>query len=105
MDALVQLELPRRLGHCTVCKFWTSVARYDDCCFLDATAVIVAAAVAAADDVRTLHAQETIPTSLLKLGADNAARAIKMFGGVQKYMGVGPEARNISGSCVTGFHT
>lgn len=33
--------------------------------------------------------QDVIPTSLLKLGADNSARAVKMFGGVQKYMGLG----------------
>lgn len=33
--------------------------------------------------------QDVIPTSLLKLGADNPARAVKMFGGVQKYIGVG----------------
>lgn len=35
--------------------------------------------------------QDAIPTSLLKLGADNSARAVKMFGGVHKYMGVGAE--------------
>jgi hypothetical protein len=33
--------------------------------------------------------QDVIPTSLLRLGADNSARAVKMFGGVQKYMGIG----------------
>lgn len=32
--------------------------------------------------------QDVIPTSLLKLGADNSTRAVKMFGGVQKYMGL-----------------
>ncbi len=30
--------------------------------------------------------QDCIPTSLLKLSADNASRAVKMFAGVQKYM-------------------
>lgn len=30
--------------------------------------------------------QDSIPTSLLKLSADNASRAVKMFAGVQKYM-------------------
>ena len=30
--------------------------------------------------------QEGIPTSLLKLTTENMARAVKMFGGVQKYM-------------------
>lgn len=30
--------------------------------------------------------QDCIPTSLLKLNADNASRAVKMFAGVQKYM-------------------
>jgi len=30
--------------------------------------------------------QEGIPTSLLKLTTENMGRAIKMFGGVQKYM-------------------
>lgn len=37
----------------------------------------------------TLFLQDVIPTSLLKLGADNSLRAVKMFGGVQKYMGLG----------------
>lgn len=37
--------------------------------------------------------QDGIPTSLLKLSTENMARAVKMFGGVQKYMaGDGPEA-------------
>ena len=31
-------------------------------------------------------AQDCIPTSLLKLSADNSTRAVKMFAGVQKYM-------------------
>ena len=30
--------------------------------------------------------QDCIPTSLLKLSADNSTRAVKMFAGVQKYM-------------------
>ena len=30
--------------------------------------------------------QDGIPTSLLKLSTENQARAVKMFGGVQKYM-------------------
>ena len=33
-----------------------------------------------------LMAQDCIPTSLLKLSADNSTRAVKMFAGVQKYM-------------------
>ena len=33
-----------------------------------------------------LLAQDCIPTSLLKLSADNSTRAVKMFAGVQKYM-------------------
>lgn len=33
--------------------------------------------------------QDVIATSLLRLGADNSARAVKMFGGVQKYIGTG----------------
>jgi hypothetical protein len=37
----------------------------------------------------TMFLQDVIPTSLLKLGADNSARAVKMFGGVQRYMGIG----------------
>ena len=37
----------------------------------------------------TLVLQDVIPTSLLRLGADNSARAVKMFGGVQKYIGTG----------------
>jgi hypothetical protein len=36
--------------------------------------------------------QETIPTSLLKLSTDNAARAVKMFASIQKYMGECGEA-------------
>ena len=32
-------------------------------------------------------AQECIPTSLLKLGADSSGRAVKMFAAVQRYMG------------------
>jgi MyTH4 domain len=35
--------------------------------------------------------QECIPTSLLKMNADSQARAIRMFAGVQKYMGEGEE--------------
>lgn len=36
--------------------------------------------------------QDGIPTSLLKLSSDNMGRAVKMFGGIQKYMGAdGPE--------------
>lgn len=31
--------------------------------------------------------QDAIPTSLLRLGAENSVRAVKMFGGVQKFMG------------------
>lgn len=30
--------------------------------------------------------QDGIPTSLLKLSADNSSRAVKMFAGIQKYM-------------------
>ena len=36
--------------------------------------------------------QDCIPTSLLKLSADNSTRAVKMFAGVQKYMAEGGEA-------------
>ena len=39
-----------------------------------------------------LHVQDCIPTSLLKLSADNSTRAVKMFAGVQKYMAEGGEA-------------
>ena len=31
--------------------------------------------------------QEVIPTSLLKLNNDNASRAVKMFLGIQRFMG------------------
>ncbi len=37
-------------------------------------------------DVGICAVQEGIPTSLLKLTTENMGRAIKMFGGVQKYM-------------------
>ena len=37
-------------------------------------------------DARVCVPQEGIPTSLLKLTTENMGRAIKMFGGVQKYM-------------------
>ena len=37
--------------------------------------------------------QDAIPTSLLKLSSENMARAVKMFGGIQKYMAAaGPDA-------------
>lgn len=36
--------------------------------------------------------QELIPTSLLKLNTDNAARAVKMFATIQRYMGETGEA-------------
>ena len=36
--------------------------------------------------------QDCIPTSLLKLSADNSTRAVKMFAGVQKYMAESGEA-------------
>ena len=36
--------------------------------------------------LRCCRAQDCIPTSLLKLSADNSTRAVKMFAGVQKYM-------------------
>ena len=32
------------------------------------------------------HMQDSIPTSLLKLSADNSSRAVKMFAGIQRYM-------------------
>ena len=38
------------------------------------------------------HLQDCIPTSLLKLSADNSTRAVKMFAGVQKYMAENGEA-------------
>lgn len=36
--------------------------------------------------------QEVIPTSLLKLNSENTSRAVKMFLGVQKFMGEGSDA-------------
>lgn len=36
--------------------------------------------------------QEVIPTSLLKLSSENTGRAVKMFLGVQKFMGEGSES-------------
>ena len=37
--------------------------------------------------------QDGIPTSLLNLSSENMPRAVKMFGGVQKYMGAdGPDS-------------
>jgi len=41
---------------------------------------------------RGRRAQECIPTSLLKLTAENSGRAVKMFSAVQKYMGDAGEA-------------
>ena len=35
--------------------------------------------------------QDSIPTSLLKLSADNSSRAVKMFAGIQRYMDEGQE--------------
>ncbi len=40
----------------------------------------------------SLDVQDCIPTSLLKLSADNSTRAVKMFAGVQKYMAESGEA-------------
>ncbi|KAK9917170.1 hypothetical protein WJX75_001536 [Coccomyxa subellipsoidea] len=37
-------------------------------------------------DDMLIYQPDSIPTSLLKLSADNASRAVKMFAGVQKYM-------------------
>lgn len=42
-------------------------------------------------DFDHVYWQDCIPTSLLKLSADNASRAVKMFAGVQKYMVEGGE--------------
>lgn len=42
--------------------------------------------------VLPLLSQELIPTSLLKLNTDNAARAVKMFATIQRYMGETGEA-------------
>lgn len=38
--------------------------------------------------------QDTIPTSLLKLNNDNTGRAVKMFAGIQKYMGESGDPMN-----------
>eukprot|EP00884_Botryococcus_braunii_P012518 jgi/Botrbrau1/21267/Bobra.39_2s0057.2 len=38
-------------------------------------------------DEMLVYQMETIPTSLLKLNSDNAARAVKMFSMIQRYMG------------------
>ncbi|KAK9815534.1 hypothetical protein WJX72_005298 [[Myrmecia] bisecta] len=43
-------------------------------------------------DDMLVYQTDCIPTSLLKLSTDNAARAVKMFAGIQKYMGDTAEA-------------
>ena len=44
------------------------------------------------------HMQESIPTSLLKLSADNSSRAVKMFAGIQRYMDEAQEGSNTAQS-------
>lgn len=42
--------------------------------------------------------QDSIPTSLLKLSADNSSRAVKMFAGIQRYMDEAQEGLTTSQS-------
>ena len=42
--------------------------------------------------------QDSIPTSLLKLNADNSSRAVKMFAGIQRYMDEAQEGLSMTQS-------
>ena len=48
--------------------------------------------------ISLFNMQESIPTSLLKLSADNSSRAVKMFAGIQRYMDEAQEGLNTSQS-------
>jgi hypothetical protein len=42
------------------------------------------------------HLQEPVPTSLLRLAPEHAARAVKMFVGILRYCGDAPGSEQIS---------
>ncbi|KAL3130979.1 hypothetical protein ABBQ38_000302 [Trebouxia sp. C0009 RCD-2024] len=49
-------------------------------------------------DEMLVYQNESIPTSLLKLSADNSSRAVKMFAGIQRYMDEAQEGSNTAQS-------
>ena len=73
---------------CSFTRMYASAARQLLRCLL---AAVSSARSTAADVILFVTMQEVIPTSLLKLSSENTGRAVKMFLGVQKFMGESSE--------------